>query len=170
MTEIRHRIRAYIQSHPGVHFNELVRALDLANGQAQYHLVRLQDDEQVIKKALYGRTHYYPPDYAPWERTTLALLRRETAGDIVAVLLTEGTTRPGALADQLEIARSTVEWHLDRLIDHDIVQKQRDERNRVTVTIERPDDIVQLLREADPSISARMVDRFSRLVDRFLSE
>lgn len=170
MTEIRQRIAACVRSHPGIHFNELVRALDLANGQVQYHLDQLQADDRVVEERLYGKTHYYPPDYGAWERTALALLRRETAGDIVALLLAEGPTRPGAVADRLDIARSTVEWHLDRLTTHGIVRKQRDEHDRVIAAVERPEDLVQLLREADPSLPARMVDRFTRLVDLFLSE
>lgn len=170
MTETRHRITAYIKVHPGVHFNELVRALDLGTGQVQYHLKHLQANEQIVREKLYGRTHYYPSEYEAWERTALALLRRETTGDIVALLLAEGPTRPRTVADRLDIARSTVEWHLDRLIEHDIIHKQRDEHNRVTATVEQPNVLVQLLRETDPSLPARMVDRFTRLVDLFLSE
>lgn len=170
MTEIRHRIAAYIEFHPGVHFSELVRALDLANGQVQYHLDQLHDDDRVIEEHLYGKTHYYPPTFESWERRALALIRRETAGDIVALLLADGPTRPETVADRLDIARSTVEWHIDRLVAHDIVRKERAEDNRVTVAVDQPETVVQVLREADPTLPARMVDRFSRLVDLFLAD
>lgn len=95
MTETRATIADAVRAHPGIHFNELVRTLDLANGQVQYHLGRLRDEGSVVAERLYGRTHYYPPGYDEWERRALALLRRETAGDVVAYLLANGPTPPG---------------------------------------------------------------------------
>jgi DNA-binding MarR family transcriptional regulator len=74
------------------------------------------------------------------------------------------------VAGEIDIARSTLEWHLDRLVEQGVVSKQRDQRNRVTLTLERPEEIVSLLRDADPTLLARMVDRFTRLVDRLLTE
>jgi hypothetical protein len=68
MTETRTRTADHIRTHPGIHFNALVRALDLAPGQTQYHLKRLLADNTVVAEHLYGRTHYYPPDYNDWER------------------------------------------------------------------------------------------------------
>lgn len=170
MNETRRRISAYVRSHPGVYYTELRRTLNLANGQVQYHLKRLLADKRVTEERLYGKTHYYPPEYDAWERGALALLRRETAGDIVSVLLSEGPTRPDTVAEELDIARSTLEWHLDHLIEQDVVEKRRDDRNHVTLTLNRPDTLVRLLWEADPSLYERMVDRFTRLVDLLLSE
>jgi predicted transcriptional regulator len=61
MSETRKRIARHIQTTPGVHFNKLVRELDLAPGQVQYHLKRLLSTESVVEERLYGQTHYYPP-------------------------------------------------------------------------------------------------------------
>lgn len=167
MTETRRRIANAIQFHPGIHFNELVRTLDLAPGQVQYHLKQLEDGNEILEEPIYGQTHYYPVEYDGWERRALALLRRETAGDIVAYLLVNEATRPARLADDLEIARSTLEWHLDRLVIHDLVKKQRAD-GRVTVSLGAPEATVRLLREADPTLQERLVGRFTRLVDRLL--
>lgn len=170
MTETRDRILEHVQAHPGVHFNRLVRSLDLAPGQVQYHLRRLSSRDSVVSRRLYGRTHYYPPGYGPWEQQALALLRRETAGDVVAFLLANGASRPATVADELDIARSTLEWHLGRLVDGGVVAKRRDGHDHVTLVLERPDDTIRLLRDADPSLGDRFVDRFARLVDRLLTE
>lgn len=168
MNETRERINQRIQSQPGIHFNELVRVLDLAPGQVQYHLKRLCSAESVVEKRLYGRTHYYPPEYGPWERSVLSLLRRETAGDIVAVLGERGTTQPQTVIEDLDIARSTLEWHLDHLTEQEVVIKQRDEHNRVTLALARPTETAQLLEAVTSSTPERMVDRFTRLIDRLL--
>lgn len=167
MSETRTTIADAVELHPGLHFNEIVRRLDLAPGQVQYHLKQLRADDVVIAEPLYGRTHYYPPSYSEWERRALALLRRETAGDIVAYLLVNERTRPSVLTDDLDIARSTLEWHLDRLMAHDLVEKEYD-GGRVILRPNSPEETARLLREADPTLRERLVDRFTRLVDRLL--
>jgi predicted transcriptional regulator len=170
MSEIRDRIANHIRAHPGVHFNGLARSLNLAPGQIQHHLKILLSQDTFVEEHLYGRTHYYPTDYDPWERAALALLRRETARDIIAVLLDDGPAAPARVTEELDIARSTLEWHLDRLVDQGLVTKERNQHNHVTLTLERPEKTATLLRNADPTLLARMVDRYTRLVDRLLLE
>ncbi|MFC5970403.1 winged helix-turn-helix transcriptional regulator [Halomarina salina] len=170
MSETRDRVAAQVRETPGIHFNGLVRALDLAPGQVQYHLGRLRSADSIAEQRLYGRTHYYPPSYDEWERRALALLSRETASDVVAALLDEGTARPSAVAERVGIARSTLEWHLDRLVEQDLVRKERDARNRVTLALARPEETARLLRRATPSLPGRLVDRFTRLIDHLLEE
>jgi predicted transcriptional regulator len=170
MSDTRTSIVEYVRAHPGVHFNALVSALDLAPGQVQYHLRRLQDGGAVVRHRLYGRTHYFGPEYDEWERAALALVRRETARDVLASLLERGPGRPGAVADDLDVARSTLEWHLDHLVEQGLVEKRRDDRGRVTLVAARPEKTERLLREVTPSLPDRFVDRFTRLFDRLLDD
>ena len=170
MTATRARIAAHVRNHPGVHFNELVRALDLAPGQVQYHLRKLTGADEVVEAPLYGRTHYYSPAFDPWERRALALARRETARDVLAVLLERGATDPTTVAERVGIARGTLEWHADRLVDAGLVDKEYDERGRVTLVATRPADTARILREVSPTAPERLVDRFTRLVDDLLEE
>lgn len=164
MSETRARIRRRIEREPGIHFRALTRGLELATGQVQYHLGRLDD---VRVEQVNGRSHYYPPGYDHWERTALALLRRETARDVVAVLYDAGEARPDAVADRVGVARSTLEYHLDGLVAGDIVAKHR-ESNRVTLSLSRPEATVALLGTVEPSLAERLTDRFERLVDGLL--
>lgn len=170
MTDQRYRLEQTIASDPGIHFNGLVRQLGLANGQVQFHLHRLLSEGTIVQEELYGRTHYYPPEIGEFERGALAMLRRETARDILMVLIDEGSARPSSIAETLDIARSTLEWHLDHLVEQGLVTKQRDKQNRVLLVPNRPAETLQLLSDIEPSLPDRMVDRFTRLVDRFLSE
>ncbi|WP_277553167.1 winged helix-turn-helix transcriptional regulator [Halobaculum limi] len=163
----RDRLAAYVGSHPGLHFNELVRRLDLAPGQAQYHLRRLTRADRVVAESVSGRTHYFPIDFDPEERTRVALFRRETARDAVVELL-DGPATPNAVAEQIGVARSTLEWHLDALVDADVVQKRRDSRGRVTLALTDPEAAAQSLARVEPSVPDRLLDRFTRLVDSFL--
>lgn len=171
MTDTRTRIADCIRARPGVHFNDLVRRLDLAPGQVQHHLKRLLSEETLVAEELYGRTHYYPPEFDPWERRVLALVRRETPRDVVACLLDRGgSAPPSEVADAVGIARSTLEWHLDNLTESDVVSKSYDERGRVTLRLTRPDRTADLLATVSPSLPGRFVDRFTRLVDDLLTE
>ena len=157
----------HVARHPGIHFRELVRSVDYASGQVQHHVYRLLNAGQVVEEPLYGQTHYYLPDYDAWDRRTLALLRRETSRAILVVVLSSGGTRPDAVADHLGIARSTLEYHLDRLVEQDLVEKRRDGQ-RVTLHATRPADTEALLAEITPSISEQLVDRLMRLTDALL--
>lgn len=170
MTNQRDRIHEYIATHPGQHFNALARTLDLAPGQVQYHLKKLRRREQVVEERLYGRTHYYTPEYDARERQAIAVMRRETAREILFYLLEHGPSDPDSVADALGVARSTLEWHLDHLVERTPVEKERDEYNHVTLVVSDPTETVRLLEEIGPSLSDRMVDRFTRLVDDLLSK
>jgi predicted transcriptional regulator len=169
VSDTRERIADHVAEHPGVHFNGLERALDLATGQVQYHLRKLGEDGRVVAEECCGRTHYYPDEYDEWERHALALLRRETAADVVALLLAAGERSPAGVADDLDLADSTVAYHVDRLVDHDVVRKRRD-GNGVRLSVRRPAATAELLATAHQPLPTRLVDRFVRLVDRLLEE
>ena len=166
---VRQRIVERVRDDPGVHFNALVRGLDMAPGQVQYHLKRLLG-ERVLAEDCYGRTHYYPPSFDAWERRALALLRRETSADIVGVLLGSEEIPATEVAERVGIARSTLSWHTERLVDSGLVEQRRDERGRVVLHLARPERTARLLRRARPTLPGRLVDRFTRLVDSLLGE
>jgi len=168
MTHQRDRIREFVAANPGVHFNKVKRSLDLGTGQVQYHLGKLEQTNEVVGESFYGRTHYYTPDYGEWERGALAVLRRETARDILVYLFSNGPTAPKTVAEGLEIARSTLEWHLDHLVEQELVIKKRDAQNHVTLELAHPGETTRMLQEVNPSIANRVVDRFTRLVDGLL--
>lgn len=167
MTEpfTRERVRELVSREPGVHFNAVVRRLDITPGQAQYHLRRLQTADAVSAEPRYGRTHYYTAVFDEWERHAVAVLRRETARDIATAVLTAGSARPKQVAVDLDIARSTLEHHLDHLEAADVVRKQRDDSGHVTLHVPRPEETVRLLDVVTPSLPDRLIDRFERLVD-----
>lgn len=170
MNAQRARILDCVERVPGIHFNELVRELDLAPGQVQYHTRKLSRDGRVDRDPLYGRTHYYPPGCGDWERGALALCRRETARDVLHYLLDAGPSEPASVARVLDVARSTLEWHTNRLVERDLVCKERDADGRVTLSLAKPTETTRILGTVTPSAPDRMTDRFTRLVDRLLDE
>jgi len=161
----RDRILDHVQANPGIHFNAIVRRLDIASGQAQYHLRRLAADDDIHPESRHGRTHYFTGEFDTWERHAVAVLRRETARDVASVIVSNEPTTPTAVADELGIARSTLEYHLEHLADADLVRKDHDDAGRVTLTAPHPGDTLRLLDLVTPTLPDRLVDRFERLVD-----
>lgn len=163
MPETRARVRRHVRDTPGVHFNRVSRDLDIATGQAQYHLRRLVRDGEVAVERIGGRAHYFDPAFDLWDRRAVAFLRRETAREILVRLHAEGATRPATLAEELDLARSTVSWHVSNLAESGIVEKSDDRPMRVSLA--RPDRTAALLDEVSASLPDRIVDRFVRTVD-----
>jgi predicted transcriptional regulator len=164
----RARIESYVASNPGTHVNQVGRALGLAPGQLQHHLDRLASSGRLRRETVYGKSHLYRPEYSAVERRRLALFRRETARDVTLDVLANEPARPSAVADRLDIARSTLEWHLDRLVEEDVLRKRHEAGNRVTLVVVDETETVRLLREIRPSAPERFADRFTRLVDSLL--
>ncbi|MFW5911319.1 MAG: winged helix-turn-helix transcriptional regulator [Halolamina sp.] len=165
MSETRARIARHVERNPGVHFSEIVRELEVASGQVQYHTRKLVAAGDIEREAAYGKTHFFATGFEPWERRLLALFRRETARGIIGYLFEHDGASPSTVAEDLGVARSTLEWHLDRLVAEDVVSKERDIRNRVTLELTDPERTRELLRNVSPSIPDRFLDRFTRLVD-----
>jgi predicted transcriptional regulator len=165
MTTVRREVRRHIQSNPGVHFNELARNLDIATGQAQYHVRRLLDDGSVDSEELRGQTHYFPDGYDQFERRTLALLRRETVRALIVHALDAGEPSAADLAEDLDVARSTVSWHISTLVEAGVAEKTYDAQGRTHIRLTDPEATQTLLQEVKPSLPDKLVDRFTRLID-----
>jgi DNA-binding MarR family transcriptional regulator len=99
----------------------------------------------------------------------LALVRRETTRDVLLAALDDHSNRPSDVADRVGIARSTLEHHVDNLEAAGVLEKERDRRGHVTLTLARPQRTADLLETVEPSVSDRLVDRFTRLVDDVLA-
>lgn len=170
MTGTRDRLLSHVREHPGLHANALSRELDLATGQRQYHLRHLRKSGAVVAEKHHGRTHYFSPGYSESEREQLALARRETARAVLMGLLAGGETPAAELADCLEIARSTLSYHAERLQDASLLTERRDSHGRVHLSLADPEATESLLATVEPATSDRLVDRFTRLVDELLDE
>ncbi|CDK38768.1 helix-turn-helix domain-containing protein [Halorubrum sp. AJ67] len=163
MPDTRTQIRRHVCDTPGVHFNQVGRDLDIATGQVQYHLRRLVRNDELAVERIGGRTHYFAPSFDPWERRALAFLRRETTREILVRLHADGPKRPKTLASDLDLARSTISWHVSTLAENGIVEKSDD--RPMTLTLNRPERTAELIETVSPSLPDRLVDRFVRTVD-----
>lgn len=163
MSDTRERIATHVRNHPGVHFSELAAALDLANGQVQYHTRRLLSDDDLVRETVAGRTHFFLPGYDAADREAIALVHRETVRDVVRHLCA-GASSPDATAAAVGIARSTLQYHVGNLRAADLVEKEHD-GGRVRLTLTDSERAARLLDTVEPSRTDRAVDRFTSLLD-----
>ena len=168
MSEVRDRIEDTIHAAPGIHFNAIVRKLDLGPGQVQHHSRRLESMDSIISEHFWGRTHYFPSGVDVADRRAIAVVRRETAHAILCRLLEDEPMSPSDLVEDLSIARSTLEYHLDRLESVDLVTKQAS-NNRVQLTVADRKRAIQLSTIVDPNVIDQLTDRFERLLDDIVS-
>jgi len=170
MSTVTQRVHEHVRANPGVHFTAVTEDLDIATGQAQYHLRKLDRAGDVVVEEVRGRTHYFAGSEDPWERRAFAFARRETARALFAHLLDDGPLAAADLADRLDLSRSTVAWHVSSLAEADLVEKSYGDRGRVVVELTRPAATRRVLTEVTPSLADRLVDRFTRLVDESLGD
>ncbi|WP_144919737.1 winged helix-turn-helix transcriptional regulator [Halorubrum salsamenti] len=107
--ETREAIRGYVPTTPGAHFSKLRDDLRLGTGEAQYHLRKLEEADEVesAKDADYRR--YFPADrFDDLDKRALGYLRRDTPRGMVLALLRDPTATGAELAAELDVSRPTV--------------------------------------------------------------
>ncbi|MFB6282440.1 MAG: winged helix-turn-helix transcriptional regulator [Halobacteria archaeon] len=169
MTDVADFILEYVEINPGMHFSGILREIDVASGQLQYHLRNLSEEGEVESEKVAGMRHYFPEDFGKKERVKLSLLRRETKRDVVVGLLGCDGRSPGDLARELGLARSTLEHHLADLEEPGLVERRYVD-GRVYLEPGDDEEITRLLETIDPSLLDRSTDRFTRLFDGFFDE
>lgn len=165
--ESRRAIYQYVATNPGVHFRGLLESLDYAQGTVQYHL-RWLETQGLIEESDDGKfTRYYPADsFDEIDQTVMNALRREYARRVLAHLVADGPLSTGELSDRLGKSPSTVSWHLSKLVDADLVTKERQGR-RVEYELTDPDRIKYLYTIHRKTFTDRVVDRLLDLWDSY---
>lgn len=162
--DIKKRLVRLVEEYPGLHLRELAREADISEALAGYHLDRLEDQGHVRSEAEGGFRRFYAEDVpAPnaAERELLNLLRRAVPLEVVVFLLEEGPSAHAEVTDQLDLAKSTVSYHLSNLVDAGIVERLDDGR----FDLADPRGIERLLIRWEPPDD--LTDRFADLWQKF---
>jgi len=157
----RRKIYGYIAKHPGTHLREMERELEMPMGLLSYHLdymVRrgiLKVEDDGYKK------YYFPADlFHLKDRRTISILRQEACRKMVIFILLHGPSTFQQLQGELKVSKSTLSYHLKRLISKDILMATK--RDRETLySIEAEACIADLLIALRPSLQEDAVDRFA---------
>ncbi|WP_423745429.1 metalloregulator ArsR/SmtB family transcription factor (plasmid) [Haladaptatus sp. SPP-AMP-3] len=163
--ESRRVIFGEIRETPGIHFRELLRRHEYAQGTIQYHL-RWLEDEGLVESSDDGNfTRYYPAhSFEAADKSTMNALRRTYSRRIIALLASEERLSTAALSERVGKSRSTVSWHLSRLHEEEIVEKERDGRT-VLYSLRDPEQVMRLYATYQASFRDRLLDKVLDLWD-----
>ena len=158
--EIRQSIYSLISTSPGLHFREIQRRTKIATGQLTYHLnylqkvglIKIENDGEYLR-------YYAHIKITDDERRILELVRQKSIRHILLYLLENNNCNHEYLAKNLDIAPSTISWHLKKLIDANIVNKEIEGR-RSFYSVNNPELIKKVLIKYKESFLDILVDRF----------
>jgi len=161
------RVLDFIAAHPGVHLREICRALDLAMGDVQYHVRRLERDGRIssFRRGLYK--FFYPANlFGERQRDVLSVLSLDRPRELLLNIIEHPESTQEALAVATEVSQPTVSWHLKRLIDLGIVGRHQEGRSVTYSVVGGGSEIATYIRTYHPTVWERWS---SRLADIFIA-
>jgi DNA-binding Lrp family transcriptional regulator len=120
--ETRRRIYNYILTNPGVHFRDISKKLNIKVYNLKYHLHFLQKHSMICAKNENGYLRFYiAQKIGNDDKKILGFLRQKTTRDILLSLQWSLGLTLSELSQFLEKSPSTINFHLNKLIENDII-------------------------------------------------
>ncbi|MFH0970884.1 MAG: winged helix-turn-helix transcriptional regulator [Candidatus Diapherotrites archaeon] len=175
--DVRRKIYQIIESSPGLHFREIQRRSELAVGSLQYHLDYLQK-HHIIRTQKEGKfVRYYSvrgPTVDSGSGTqigqqTMAFLRHESTRKIMLYLLNVKRANNESIAREIGLSPSTTSWHLDKMVEGNVILRQREGR-KTYFSLINPESAKQLLVNFKQSFFDIAVDNFVSLTEELAGE
>ncbi|MHA1519690.1 MAG: winged helix-turn-helix transcriptional regulator [Promethearchaeota archaeon] len=120
--ENRNSIINLILEKPGVHFNEILREIHLSAGNLAWHLDILETFKIVRKERVGQYLLYYPYfEQNPISKLDAKLQKSRTTLEILQMINDHPGIYQNQIAHRMDLDHKTVKYHLDKLIDAEIV-------------------------------------------------
>lgn len=151
-----------VTSTPGIHLRQVERETTLPLGQVLYHLDRLERMGILVSVRDAGFRRYYATrDIGRAQKRYIAALRHTVPRHVLLVLLERGHATHKDLLGELEIAGSTLSFHLQRLLASGVLVRSR-ERGANHYSISEPETVRRELIFFRESFHDPAVDRYAR--------
>ena len=130
----RAKIFTTISLNPGVHFNELIRDLNLSRGQATWHLTLLKKF-QMIRSTKYGKYLLFYPNIAfiyddVDSKNYSVVLKSETRNKILELVIENPSITQNEIRKIIDVSQSTLAYHLAILEQEDLIFSQKKGRKK----------------------------------------
>jgi DNA-binding Lrp family transcriptional regulator len=120
--EIRRRIFNYIQNNPGLHLHELARKLNINYNNLRYHIQYLEKIDMIVIKTSDAYSRVYLKQLSIIDKELLNIIRQKTPRNILLYFCYSAVCSQKELSIELERHPTTIEYHLKKLVDLDIIE------------------------------------------------
>lgn len=149
-----------ISNHPGLHFREILRRLDISSGNLNYQLYYMERHGLLVTLQDGNLKRYYVVGKIKGkEKRILACLRNETARGLVLFLLLNPNSQFNEIVDNFDLSPSKLAYHLGKLVDKKIIQKERKGRATIYRALDE-EAIANVLITYRPSFIDGLVEKF----------
>ncbi|HUR70280.1 MAG TPA: winged helix-turn-helix transcriptional regulator [Candidatus Thermoplasmatota archaeon] len=120
----RRRIYECVTTNPGAHLRDVARRCDMPLGTSLYHLDYLEQAGLIVSRRD-GRYKRYFGSHSMGrrEKEVLSVLRHDAPRRLVTALLERGASTQRDLCASVGVSRSTVSFHLARLVTEGVVAR-----------------------------------------------
>ena len=156
--ETRREVYETVSEYPGLHLSEIARRTDMETNHAKYHLEVLERHGLISSEKEEGYWRFFPKEESelgpkevlgPDEKEIVSLLRKEVPLHATLVLLDQGPTPAGELADEVDVAASTMSYHGSNMEEAGLVEVTKEGRSRI-YQLADPERVAELLIRFEP--------------------
>jgi predicted transcriptional regulator len=159
------RVYDCIKAHPGIHLRKIGRELGLATGDVQYHLYKLEKEGRVnsIRNGLYKS--FYPSNlFGEAQKRILGILSQDTAREVLLNIIRNPNTSQEELALVLKVSQPTISWHVKRLVELGILQKEQKGRSVAYQVLIEGAEILTFIENYHPTVWEKWSSRLADIV------
>ncbi len=149
-----------IRDNPGIHFRAIQRESGLAIGQVEYHLYKLEKDEEITVRKDGKFKRYFP--YSTGESLKKSLgfhLRNKTGRTIIFLLMNRGSVSEGKLKERVG---ENWEESVKLLMDENLVTKDGN-----LYRLKDPEKIRDFIKRSRKSFLEELADSLIDLFDEW---
>ncbi|MHA1454657.1 MAG: winged helix-turn-helix transcriptional regulator [Promethearchaeota archaeon] len=130
--ENRINIISQILKNPGIHHNELLRKCNLQKGQLQWHLDILLKNHIIQKENQGQYTLYYTSNkiIESSQSQKEGIIDSSSTKKILDIIRKNPGINSTFIAKRMNLARNTVTYHVDKLIDANLIEVQKKGRKK----------------------------------------
>lgn len=127
----RNKIIELILKKPGIHFNELLREMDIAAGNLVWHLDILETYKVVGKKRIGNFVAYFPYyQKNPISNIDLKLQKSKLTLEILEMIEREPGIWNNFITKKMKVDHKTIQYHIDKLIELDLINFKKEGRKK----------------------------------------
>ena len=154
----RRKIYELVVRNPGLHLSKIAELLGMRTSLAEYHLHYLEKNQIIVPVKESGYTRYYiKGEIGREDKKMLSLLRQDIPLIIVLFLLKSDISQHKEILKNLDIAPSTLSYHLKKLVNHNIISVQTYGDDKGYCVVNKK-DIIRILLQYKPYSS---IDSFN---------